>query len=99
MIEVKYPDDGNLDAGCQEALKQIEDRRYADRTRLDGMTRIIKMGRPGYGISPKKSRKIFGFYRAGSKNECIKYQVDFDEIKKWYNGYRVVIQRDIVFIY
>ena len=61
MIEVKYPDDGNQDAGCQEALKQIEDRRYADRPRLDGMTRIIKMGCPGYGILPKKAGKYLGF--------------------------------------
>ncbi len=44
VIEVKYPDNGNLDAGCQEAMKQIEDRAYTDQPRLDGMTRIIKFG-------------------------------------------------------
>lgn len=30
VIEVKYARDGNLDAACGEALRQIEDRRYGD---------------------------------------------------------------------
>lgn len=30
VIEVKYARDGNLDASCQEALGQIENRRYGD---------------------------------------------------------------------
>ncbi len=44
VIEVKYPDNGNLDAGCHEAMRQIEDEGYADQPRLDGMTRILKFG-------------------------------------------------------
>lgn len=28
VIEVKYAENGDLDAGCREALKQIEDKRY-----------------------------------------------------------------------
>lgn len=51
VIEVKYPDNGNLDAGCREALKQIEDTGYADRLEEDGMSTIIK-----YGIACWKKR-------------------------------------------
>lgn len=44
VAEVKYPDGGNLRAGCQEAMKQIEDHGYVDQLYLDGMTKIIKYG-------------------------------------------------------
>lgn len=44
VIEVKYPDSGNLESGCREALKQIEDMGYEDRLKKDGMTTIIKYG-------------------------------------------------------
>lgn len=44
VIEVKYPDSGNLEAGCREALEQIEKKGYETRLRLDGMTTIIKYG-------------------------------------------------------
>ena len=44
VIEVKYAEDGNLEAGCQEALKQIENRRYVALLRADGMRRILKYG-------------------------------------------------------
>lgn len=44
VIEVKYPDSGNLDAGCMEALKQIEKSGYETKLRQDGMTTIIKYG-------------------------------------------------------
>lgn len=44
VIEVKYPDSGNLDAGCIEALKQIEALGYETKLRQDGMTTIIKYG-------------------------------------------------------
>lgn len=51
VIEVKYPDRGDLEAGCREALKQIEDTGYVDRLREDGMTTIIR-----YGIACWKKR-------------------------------------------
>lgn len=44
VIEVKYPDNGNLAAGCLEAMKQIENHGYVNQLYLDGMTRIIKSG-------------------------------------------------------
>lgn len=44
VIEIKYPDKGNLEAGCQHALKQIEQKRYEARLRQDGVKTIIKYG-------------------------------------------------------
>lgn len=44
VIEVKYPDDRDLKAGCREAMKQIEDRRYVEQLERDGMKRILKYG-------------------------------------------------------
>lgn len=44
VIEVKYSDDGKLEAGCREALKQIEDRHYDSRLRADGMRTMLKYG-------------------------------------------------------
>lgn len=44
VIELKYADDGNLEAACVEALKQIEDRKYAERLKRQGMRKIIKYG-------------------------------------------------------
>ena len=32
---------GNLEAGCKEAFKQIEETGYEERLKEDGMTRII----------------------------------------------------------
>lgn len=46
IIEVKYPDNGNLEQGCKEALEQIEARRYTEQLLADGMEKIMK-----YGIS------------------------------------------------
>lgn len=42
VIEIKYPDDGDLDAGCSQAMQQIEDRGYTDQPRRDGMIKIVK---------------------------------------------------------
>lgn len=51
IIEVKYAHDGNLDAGCKEALQQIDDTRYEEELRDEGMERILK-----YGIACYKKR-------------------------------------------
>ncbi|MDO4556470.1 MAG: AAA family ATPase [Lachnospiraceae bacterium] len=51
VIEVKYADDGNLEAGCTEALEQIERQQYASRLEEDGMETIKK-----YGIAFYKKR-------------------------------------------
>lgn len=36
--------DGNMDAACEKALQQIEDRDYAAKLKDDGMRNIIKYG-------------------------------------------------------
>ena len=44
VIEVKYADNGDLEAGCKEAFKQIEETGYEERLKEDGMEHIIKYG-------------------------------------------------------
>ena len=51
IIEVKYAHDGNLDAACREALKQIEYTKYEDDLEDDGVENILK-----YGIACYKKR-------------------------------------------
>lgn len=57
IIEVKYAHDGDLDAGCKEALRQIEDTRYEEELRDEGMERILK-----YGIACYKKRCKVSIY-------------------------------------
>ena len=51
IIEVKYAEDGDMDAGCREALIQIEDRRYEEYFYDAGVQTILK-----YGIACYKKR-------------------------------------------
>ena len=44
IIELKYANDGNLEAACSEALKQIEEKKYAEGLKRRGMKKIIKYG-------------------------------------------------------
>ena len=44
VIELKYADDGNLEAACAKALKQIEERKYAEGLKRRGTKKIIKYG-------------------------------------------------------
>ena len=44
VIELKYADDGNLEAACREALRQIEEKKYAEDLKRCGMKRLIKYG-------------------------------------------------------
>lgn len=44
VIELKYAGDGNLEKGCQAALKQIEERKYAAALERKGMKKILKYG-------------------------------------------------------
>lgn len=37
VIELKYAEDGNMDAACEKALQQIEDRDYAAKLKDDGI--------------------------------------------------------------
>lgn len=41
-IEVKYAPDGDLDAGCRQAMEQIEAKRYASQLKADGMQTILR---------------------------------------------------------
>ena len=43
-IELKYADDGNLEAACGEALKQIEEKKYAEGLKRRAMKPILKYG-------------------------------------------------------
>ena len=44
VIELKYADDRNLEAACSEALKQIEEKKYAEGLKRRGMKKIMKYG-------------------------------------------------------
>ena len=44
VIEVKYPDGGDLEKGCEQALQQIEQMEYAQQLIDDGMRTILKYG-------------------------------------------------------
>ena len=44
VIELKYADDGNLEAACREALRQNEEKKYAEGLKRRGMKKIIKYG-------------------------------------------------------
>ena len=44
MIELKYADDGNLEKACREALKQIEEKKYAQGLKHRSMKKIIRYG-------------------------------------------------------
>lgn len=44
VAEIKYPDNGNLEKGCLEALEQIERLRYEEKLLQNGMTTIYHYG-------------------------------------------------------
>lgn len=44
VIEVKYAEGGDLEAGCRKAFEQIGEMGYEERLKEDGMTQIIKYG-------------------------------------------------------
>ena len=51
VIEMKYADDGNLDAACKKALEQTEGNHYEEELYDEGMDDILK-----YGIACYKKR-------------------------------------------
>ena len=51
VIELKYAENGRFDAACSEALKQIREKKYAQRLIDDGMKTVYK-----YGIACYKKR-------------------------------------------
>ena len=44
VIELKYAEDGNLEGACSEALRQIEEKKYAEGLRRRWMKKILKYG-------------------------------------------------------
>ena len=44
VIDLKYAENGDMDAACDEALKQIEKKSYVDKLKQDGMRNFIKYG-------------------------------------------------------
>ena len=44
VIELKYAENGDLDAACEEALKQIKEKDYVAKLKQDGMDNFIKYG-------------------------------------------------------
>lgn len=44
VIELKYAENGDMAAACDEALKQIEKKSYVDKLKQDGMRNFIKYG-------------------------------------------------------
>lgn len=51
VIELKYAEDGNLEAGCREALEQINKNRYEEVLHEEGIEHILR-----YGIACYKKR-------------------------------------------
>lgn len=75
IIEFKYAEKAAFDAGCREALKQIDDRNYEEALLDDGMRTIYK-----YGIACYKKRcKVIseqGSPNGGINSGCIKKRGD-----------------------
>ena len=44
IIELKYAEDGNLEAACAEALNQIEEKKYAEGLKRRGAKKMMKYG-------------------------------------------------------
>ena len=44
LIEVKYANDETLDQACERALKQVEERKYDEEVRGNGVDKILKYG-------------------------------------------------------
>ena len=44
ILELKYAQDGNLDAACKDALEQIESNNYIEVLEEDGVEKILKYG-------------------------------------------------------
>lgn len=57
VIEVKYADDGDMQATCMDAVRQIERKHYEAKLKEDGMRTIIKYGMACY---KKDCRVILG---------------------------------------
>lgn len=48
IVEVKYAENAGFDAACERALRQIEEKKYAETLYDDGMEKIVKYGMAFY---------------------------------------------------
>ena len=44
VIELKYAEDGDMDAACEEAMRQIQEKGYVTKLKQDGMRNFIRYG-------------------------------------------------------
>ena len=44
VIELKYAEDGDMDAACEDAMRQIEEKGYVAKLKQDGMRNFIRYG-------------------------------------------------------
>ena len=44
VIELKYAENGDMDAACEDALRQIEEKNYVAKLKQDGMRNFIRYG-------------------------------------------------------
>lgn len=44
VVELKYSEDSNLEAGCRQALRQIEEKNYTEELKALGLNHILKFG-------------------------------------------------------
>ncbi len=51
ILEVKYAPDGNLEAACQKALDQVQEKHYEEELWEEGIDQVLK-----YGIACYKKR-------------------------------------------
>lgn len=56
LLELKYAEDGNLDAACKKAVAQMEEKRYEEALFDEGMLHILKYGIAFY---KKRCRVVF----------------------------------------
>ena len=70
VIEIKYADDGNMAAGCERALEQIEEKKHDLALRKDGMEKVLKYGIAFY---KKNCKVMLGDRENESRNPCRVY--------------------------
>ena len=78
IIEIKYAETGNLEAVSEEALKQIEDRRYEEQLLEEGVEHILKYGIAFY----KKKCRVMTV--KSMKNKYTKAAEPLRDVIQWF---------------
>ena len=74
VIELKYAGDGDMEAACERALEQIEEKQYVDKLKQDGMRNFIKYGIACY---KKDCRVVCGKAYKGHKDAIANFNKDY----------------------